>query len=168
MKTTLKINRIIATLVLAFGFFTASSQEVKLENQALYLINFVKYFDWAHENVTIGVVGDSPISSELSTQLEGNSRIKLISNIDSNNAADCDMIFIPDAATSEFSLIQELVGERPVVLVTENEDLASEGAEISFFITSDNKLKFIANRMALEETGISLSTKLYAYARIIN
>ncbi len=162
----MKLNKYLTTLAFSLTWLLSIAQEVKIENQALYLLNFIKYFEWTSEEIIIGVVGNSPIVSELELQVKQNPKVKLRKNVDEVSVKDCSMVFIPEAHTSQFELIQESIGKEKIILVTENESLASQGAEISFYVL-DNKLKFIANRTALNDSGIKLSTKLLHYAKVI-
>lgn len=143
----------------------ASAQVGKF--QALYLINFTKNLDWSGEKVTIGVVGNSKALIELESLADKypNISLKKISGGESVN--DCQMIFLPSAQSRNISLIQNKIGNSPIVLVVEDQSLVSQGAEIAFFMDG-NKLKFLLNKSAIEEAGVTISDKLLTVAKVIN
>ncbi len=164
----MKLRRFLIPSLLVAAWFSSVAQEVKPQNKALYLINFTKYFDWTHENISIGFVGDSPIFDEMRKLLTRDSYIRLLDNLQDDQVSGCDMIFLPKAHNERFAVLQEVIGSRPVILVTDSEELISEGAEISFYVASGNKLRFIVNREELENTGIRMSTKLLSYAKVLS
>ena len=154
------------SIILFSNFFMMAHGQVP-KFQALYLLNFSKNLDWNLEETTIGVVGNCKTLSELQGLVSKypNIAIKKISLNES--VADCQMIFLPSSQRKNFDTIQRKIGSFPIVLVSEDEDLASRGAEIGFYLEG-NRLKFTINRTALRETRVTVNDKLLSIARIIN
>ncbi|WP_420318907.1 YfiR family protein [Ekhidna sp.] len=155
----------IGVLLVSSLGMNASAQVGKF--QALYLVNFTKNLDWPGENVTIGVVGNSKALIELESLVSKYPNISIKKISGSESIRDCQLIFLPTAQSRNISLIQSKIGSLPIVLVAEDRSLVSEGAEIGFYMEG-NKLKFVINKSALDDSGISASEKLLSVAKIVN
>lgn len=163
----MKLKHTLTLLICSFIGLSSFAQQVNAENQAKYLFYLTNYLDWGHNEVTIGVMGSSPTSDELHDLSEdnGNVTVKIIHEIE--KIALCDILFLPESQTSEFEVVQREIGLLPIILITENETLASRGAEISFF-EANGKLKLALNKQALEETGIMVDSKILSYSHIVD
>ncbi|MEQ9405742.1 MAG: YfiR family protein [Cyclobacteriaceae bacterium] len=142
-----------------------SAQESRYK--ALYLFNFTKYIDWSGENITIGVIGNSPVLLELEALASQNHKINLIKISGSEYVDDCDIIFLPSAQTRNFELIQEKIGSNSTILIAEDENLITRGAEMAFYMEG-GKLKFTVNKSELEATGLKMSSSLMIQAKVVN
>ncbi len=135
--------------------------------QALYLVNFTKNLDWSGENVTIGVVGNSKTLIELESLSSKYQNISIKKIAGSGSIENCQMVFLPSAQSRNFSAIQSKIGSAPIILVAEDESLISKGAEIAFFMEG-NKLKFILNKSAINDSGVKVNDKLLSVAKVVN
>ncbi len=135
--------------------------------QALYLINFTKNIEFSSDNITIGVVGNTKTLIELESLVAKYPNISLRKIAGTESIDKCQMIFLPSAQTRNFDLIQNKIGSLPIVLVSEDQSLASKGAEMSFYMEG-NKLKFVVNKSAFSDAGIVVGDKLLAIAKVIN
>ncbi len=134
--------------------------------QALYIFNFTKYLNWDSEKVIIGVMGNSQVLIELERLASQNAKVELLKISGAEAIDQCNMIFLPLAQTRNFDLIQAGIGDAPIVLVSEEESLINKGAEIAFY-TENDRLKFVINKTAVEESGVQMSTRLASLGRII-
>ncbi len=160
------MKRIIAlcfasVLALSSGVY---GQESKYK--ALYLFNFTKYIEWSGDKITIGIIGNSPVLLELETLTKQNSKIELLKISGSESIDRCNMIFIPEAQTRNFDLVQERTGSSTLI-VAENESLISKGAEMAFY-REENKLRFMVNKSELDASGLKMSSLLLGRAKIVN
>ncbi len=154
------------TVLLISGAGTKLFSQVN-KFQALYLINFTKNIDWGSENITIGVVGNTKTLIELESLVAKYPNISLRKIAGTESIDNCQMIFLPSAQSRNFELIQGKIGSLPIVLVSEDESLASKGAEIAFFMEG-NKLKFTLNKSALSGAGVEVGEKLFSIGKVIN
>jgi hypothetical protein len=137
--------------------------------QALFITKFIGYINWTGKssNLTIGVVGDSPVLQELESALKKRGKkniLKKISNVDA--VSDYNVIFIPDGQVKLFDEIQQHTAGKPVILITETMELADQGSVITFYMEND-KLRFIVNKTAAESRGLSISKELLGMAKVI-
>ncbi|MFK7952218.1 MAG: YfiR family protein [Ekhidna sp.] len=158
------IYTVVVLLLCTIGM-KATAQVDKF--QALYLINFTKNLDWSGEKVTIGVVGNSKAIMELQSLASKYDNISLKKISGGESIKDCQMIFLPSAQSRNISMIQSKIGDSPIILVAEDRSLVADGAEIAFY-QEGNKLKFLLNKSAINQTGVSISDKLLAVANVVN
>jgi len=152
---------LLMTMLVSPGF----SQVSKF--QALYLLNFSKNLDWNRQNIVIGVVGNTKALLELESIVSKYPNVSLKKISGGESVSDCQLIFLPSSQSRNFKLIQDKIGKASTVLVTEDDQLAYQGAEIAFFLEG-NKLKFYINEKALAQSGVKATDKLLSIAKLIN
>ncbi len=135
--------------------------------EAIYLYNFTKYinFQKASDGYTIGVLQEKGVANELQDNLQnkGGVQVKTIST--AAEAEGCHIVYIPKTESSQLSgLVAQL--EKSEVLIVTEEDLAKEGAPVSF-VVEGSKLRFKINQLALEQTGLKASGSLLNLAILI-
>jgi hypothetical protein len=162
-------------LVGGSSFFTPSqsdSQEYVLK--AAFLYRFIDYVDWGNnegQNFTISVLGESEIMNPLNEiakekKVRGkNMYIKKC--LDINDIGLCQVLFISHTYTADISSVISTIGNRPILIVTEQKDACEKGAQINFLIAED-KLKFEINPKAASKAGLKISSELLQHATIIN
>ncbi len=144
----------------------AFAQDVDYKTYTLFLYNFMKYVEWptTEGDFVIGVVGESPVKKELE-QLAKNKKAKgrqivVINVANPNDAAMCNMIYIPSSKSAELKPIYEKVKGKSVLIVAEREGLARKGASISFAIDDDDALKFDINKSTLDSQNLKIANML--------
>ncbi len=165
MSRFIKYNILLATFSILFSIQTTNvhSQDIDPKAYTLFLYNFMKYVEWptTEGDFIIGVVGDSPIKTELHT-LAKNKKVKgkqivVISVSSTSDALLCNMIFIPAGKSTELKLISEKIKGKSILLVAEREGLAKKGAAISFFIGDDDSLKFDVNKNVIDNQSLKIA-----------
>ena len=152
-------------LLLGIGSSRLYAQEDKYK--ALYIFNFTKYIDWQDQNeIVLGVVGNSPVLLELEVLVNRNPNIRLKKISGEEGIEECDLVFLPNAQTRNFSLIQSKISNSKIVLVAENEDLINQGAEMAFYKEGD-KLRFMLNKNAFDRAMMKVSSSLLAQAKVV-
>jgi hypothetical protein len=158
---------------LVFCFWILSSiicmaqDQTKIE--AIFITRFVEYIEWPTGKVdfTIGVVGNSRVLLELQeiVKVQGKKiAVKKITGATDSNG--CNIVFIPENESKNFVNIKSITTGKSVLIITENKDLAQQGAGISFY-TEGGKLKFILNKAAIETQTLKISSSLLSIAKVI-
>ena len=167
LRTFVVRNFVIFAVGLA-SFSTAQTCMAQVPKfQALYLLNFSRNLDWNQSNVTIGVLGNSKTFGELESLVAKYPNISLQKLAPGEPLSSCQMVFLPVSQNKNFDAVQQKIGSSPIVLVAEDSDLASKGAEIAFFMEG-NKLKFSINKGALDASGVKVNDKLLSIAKVVN
>lgn len=163
MHRTIRICLLLTVIV--FGSYRVNAQASKY--QALYIYNFTKYMNFTTDKVTIGVLGNSPVLLELQKRAQTGSNLQIIKLAGDDRVTECNIVFIPEAQERNFSLIQNRVGDAPIVIVSETEAMLAQGAEIAFYYEG-SKLKFALNKPAMDASKVKVSNSLLGLAKIVN
>lgn len=152
---------------------TASAQIKDYRSQALFMYNFIKYVNWpvSSDYFVIGVMGDCPITSELSKlasikKTPDGRTITVVMIDDLAKADNCQMVYIPDGYGKDISKLVLAVQARPALIVSERDGLTKKGAEISFFIKDDDKLGFSISRKNMDHKKLKASGELLRLAEL--
>lgn len=136
--------------------------------QALFMSKFIDYVKWPEgkDNLVVGIVGNSRTLIELQKMMEQKNKavIKKISS--AADVAGCDMVFLPADQSKLFSTINNDTMGRSILIITEGEELARQGAVISFYV-DQGKLKFFINKSAAEARNLQISGALMSLAKLI-
>lgn len=161
----------VGAAMLLLILLTPSSEGVTIINKddddrhkAMYLLNLVRYIDWNQQEVTIGIVGNSPVTGELQELAQKSKKVQIKTFAEISAIEDCNILFLPGIETRSFSVVQDQLGTGEILIVVDNKSLIHRGAEMGFFI-EDEKLKFAVNKGAIEQTGIKVSNSLLEKAR---
>lgn len=165
-------NSIILRGFLTFAFISFIIQSTQAQDlskyHALFIGNFIKYVEWptTHDKLTIGVAGSSKTFEEMKKYLERENKTKVrkIESID--DCVSCQIIFLPTGQEKLFEPIKKSIANKDILLVTEEERFAEEGASISFFLLN-GKLRFIVNKSVSEAHNLKISSGLLRMAKVI-
>jgi hypothetical protein len=139
--------------------------------KAGYLYNFAMLTEWPSnamgENLELCLIGNDDFGPALEA-LQGktvNSRrinIRLLAH--PRDAKECQVLFIAEVAHSEFALLKREIAGRPILTVTDNENLAKSGVAI-FLRPEGQRLVFEINTNAVRSADLSISSRLLRLAR---
>ncbi len=164
-------------LLLLIGFlsfmFSAMGQSEKY--QAVFIYNFTKHIEWPDHlrggDFVIGVIGNSPIISELETMAQsrkvGNQQIVVKKFKTLDEIGVCHVLFIPTARSADLNTIVSMVKNNNTLLITDKEGLANAGAAINFVIR-DNKQKFELKKSNATKYGLKVSSELERLAIVVD
>lgn len=168
----MKISKILFIL-LFFISIAGYGQEAKYK--AVFMYNFTKHFEWpvAYRtgNFVIGVLGNPIIIGELEAvttgKKAGNQPIVIEKYKDATEIGKCHILFLPSNKSKEIQAVIEKIGTNPILLVTEKDGLAQEGAAINFII-QEGKIKFELNKNVVTKQGLKISSYLETLAIAVN
>ena len=177
IRKKLTLSIILKRVILLIGvflllFFIESRAQISTRKlEAIYMYNFTKYINWQTQGSTfvIGVLDEKKVAAELSENLQ-NKEVKgqpiQVQNIGSVTEANkCQILYIPKSNSGQLQSILSAVSSADVLVVAED-DLAAEGASVSFFIDG-SKLRFKINKEALDKAGLQASSNLLSLAVVI-
>jgi hypothetical protein len=151
--------------------FEAKAQVSSVKMEAVYLYNFTKYVNWTGggDKFVIGVLGSPEMKEELDKSLTGKkvgTRDIEIRDIAVSQVIDCSIVYLGSSQSNSLATINTKIKGKNILLVTQ-EDLAEQGACISFFM-QNGKLKFKLNQAALRDSGLKTSENLLTFATVIS
>jgi len=145
--------------------------QVSTESQlkAAFLINFMKYVEWPARsaNGTICLVGRDTLGASLAPyegrQVAGHElHIRRITGPD--QAAECQVLFIPDIEEARFQAVLRWVENRPVLTVSDAEAFTGYGGAIAL-VRVEGRLQFDVNVEALNSAGLRPNSQMMRLAR---
>jgi hypothetical protein len=154
------------------GRVAANSLEHKIK--AIFIYKFIHFIEWpdsgkSSEEMTIGVLGDSPLwksLNELKKEEDPNNKIKLMKIGTLSEIKDCEILFV---STSEKSRFQELLVRTegtPTLTISDTQGFADMGGQINFYL-KDGKVRFEINIDSVKKSHLRISSKLLRLAKIV-
>jgi hypothetical protein len=162
-----KVFLVLLILCLQANQTSEAQQPMNYTIQANIIYRFTKYIDWPGTGKTgdfvIGVVGDSPLSNELKSfvvnKTVGGQKIIVKKFSPSATTFDCQILFISEDESRSLKRIAARTGGTAILIVSESEGLALQGACINFVIVSDH-LKLEINKGNIERRSMSIASEL--------
>ena len=153
----------------------ASSEALEYQLKAGFLFNFAKFVHWPTNNLAtnefrIGVLGRSKAYPVLDAALAGktieNRIVKVMQVRNTNEAVNCQMLFVPRAASEKSQKISQEVSLLPILTVGEETGFATRGGCINL-VPRQQSIRFEINLKACEKAGLKVSAKLASMATLV-
>ena len=182
-KPGLRVAKVIRTLVLLACLLSAcpgrAAETSLTEHQvkALFLFNFTKYVDWpagtfltASNPITIGVLGQDDIKSELTRAVAGknvNGRAIVIRPITKESEiAGCQILFIAKSENSRLAEILRKIADQPILTVGEDDTFLPQGGIINLALKA-GKVRPEINLQSAQTAKVQISSKLLSVADVV-
>ncbi len=173
------INILLIGLFFCLGLFSASGQNLDGKITSIFIYNFTKYIKWPSGTETgdfvIGIMGETPAEVELQklaakVKINGNRTmvIRKISGVNATAVRSCHILYISRKESRSVKEIATIVGNAPVLLVSEGMGMANKGSTISIYIDDDtDKLRLELNKKELEHHQMKASSELLSLAVVL-
>jgi YfiR/HmsC-like len=152
----------------------SKGQSFDYRENSVYIYNFIKYTEWPQKKsaIQIGVVGNSPVESELRNLLnkkKNGSVSYSIKNILPAEAKFSDVVIVSKSAAGKMKEIEQATEHQPILVITEKENLSRLGACISFFTDedNDNKTMYQLSLKNCKSRGLTVNEQILANAVLI-
>jgi hypothetical protein len=134
--------------------------------KALFLYNFTKNVEWPADmrqgDFVIAVYGDSPVIGELekvaATKKVGQQNI-VVKKVAAGAIDKCHILYLPTGKSGDFGSVLSKVEGKPILLVTDKDGLAQQGACINYVIVG-GKLNFEINKSRFQKQGLQMASAL--------
>jgi hypothetical protein len=158
-------------LLFIFSSFQGKNEISEPTIKALFIYNFTKYVEWPVQkdraHIVIGFYGPSVVIDELkkicANKKVQDREVEIRQANDISEAEKCDIFFIPQSESSDFSYLNQHLQGKGVLIVTEEKGLGQKGAAINI-IEQDQKIRFELNEAAIKHAGLKISSQLLALA----
>ena len=163
-------------LLLSFAFFVMHIAHAQNEKfKALFMYNFTKYIEWPaaarQGDFVIGVLGNSPMTKELEIiagkQKVGSQNIVVKTFNTIEEVTNCQILYIPTAKSSSLPQVIDKVNGKSVLLVTDKDGLAKQGACINY-VKDGDRIKYELNRNNVEKRGMVVNSSLVTLGIPVN
>jgi hypothetical protein len=167
------LTGILLAVTSAFYIPQQSDQE-EYNLKAAFIYRFTDYVDWGtinDENFTIEILGESAITAPLKEIVKDkkikNKSVDVKEYHDINDIGQCEVLFISKTYSGSIESVLSKIGDKAVLIITEQKGDAEKGTHINFLI-SENKLRFEINLKAITKTGLHISSQLLQHAILVN
>jgi len=157
-----------------FAQGTANLAEYQIK--AAYLYKFLGFIEWPPSAfqppdapLTIGVLGAGSLADEL-TQIVANrqagGRPVLVRRVQPGQpTTDLHVLFVARAETHRLAAMAAATKDKPLLVVTETDEAATQQGSAINFVVVDDKVRFDVALQAVERASLKVSARLLTVAR---
>jgi hypothetical protein len=156
--------------------YLGAQESVEHKVKAAFIHKFIKFTQWPkatfisdNSPIIIGVYGESPIWSGLKN-LENKPvmgrRLKILKMKEPDKTKKFQIIFVSKTKKDEVDSLLNKINKSGVMTIGESDGFAEKGGMINFVIVG-SKLRFEINVVAIERSGLKLSSKLLRLGKIV-
>jgi len=168
---------VIAILSLMNCTRYAAQSATEYQVKAAYLFNFLKFVEWPQDSPpdpqakwVIGIVGDSPVGTELSKLAEGRNVLGRDLQIKKLQAADnlrsCNILFISETERKHVPAILTALRGSSVMTVADMDKFIESGGMVELGM-DDARVRVTIDVGATDRAHLKISSKLLALARAV-
>lgn len=167
-------------LALALPWSGGAPAQALTETQlrARFLINFLRFTEFPANafpsaNAALGIcilgAGD-PLEgalAEVQGAIVGGRKVAVRSHVDAEQAADCQLLYVPDVELRRLTAARDSIGRHPVLIVGESEAVLDRGGMIALR-DADRHLAFVVSLSPAKHAALSFSPQmLHAAASVL-
>jgi hypothetical protein len=165
------------TMLLLSGARAQSPTAGEYQVKAAFLYNFAKFVEWPPSSFSdasapfrICVFGPNPFGTELrditNAKMVNGHKLEVYQVIDLQTARTCHIVFIASSEAGQLKRILESLRGSYVLTVGDIKGFAEQGGMISFVLENE-RVQFVVNRKATEQSGLKISSKLLSVAKLV-
>lgn len=146
------------------------NESIEYQVKAAFISNFIAFTLWPadiSENIKLCLYGEDNFGSsfdQIEKKPSGKGRIKVQRTNDENVLADCQAVFIAKSNINHLSHVLNNLREKPILLLADSPNAASQGVNINMNVNSDGKVTFEINLATARLSKLDFSSKLLQLA----
>lgn len=161
------MKKIFIFLVMTLFAVSTLTAQNTAKIQSIFIYNFIKLIEWPASyrtgNFNIAVLGNDAIYDELSALAQakkaGNQTI-VVKKINSlGELSNPHILYVPKSQSGQIENAKAAIGKKSVLLISDDGDGTSKGADINFIIV-DNKPKFEISPAGAQAKSLQVSSNL--------
>lgn len=145
--------------------------------KAVWIAKFPHFIDWPKNDIdsskyfNIGIWKKDPFKGQLDSlyktdQIDGKEvYVEIVTH--KKDLKSIDLLFLPAENKTNIEAILKMCSSHNLLLISEEEGCAKQGAHINFIIVN-NKVRFEINEKALRKSGFFVSFRLLNISKIVN
>ena len=168
----------LAVTLLVPTALAANDGDKEITAKAQFLVELADHIEWqedtnqaAKDNVTIYVVGESPVTEALLEQAAAASsesreiKVEVVSVND--DFTGCQILYLASDDLGVLAKVLKKVNGTKIITVADAKDFARYGAMINFVVEDGSKVGYVINKLVAETIGVKLDSKLMDKAVLI-
>lgn len=155
---------LFAIMLILTGASVKAQTRQSLETRLVF--TFINNIEWqqSKSSVSIGVLGNSRILTEISNHIKRNKLPHRVSRINYVKEADnYDIVVIPAGLAIEVDELLAVIGTKNILTIAEEKKIANKDIDICF-VNEEGKLRFVVNETNANKKGLKIGDKLLDYA----
>jgi hypothetical protein len=155
----------------------AAQSATEYQVKAAYLFNFLKFVEWPQDSPAdpqakwvIGIVGDSPVGTELSKLTEGRNVLGRELQVKKFQATDnlrgCNILFVSESERKHVPAILNALRGSSVMTVADMDKFIESGGMVELGM-EDARVRVTIDVGATDRAHLKVSSKLLALARAV-
>ena len=166
----------VALILLGLALPLQADAPTEYEVKAAFLYKFVSYVDWPREAIDdieyfeVGILGESPFDEALAPIFEEkrvlDRPVRFRRDVTLEEAKECHLLFVANSESKNATTIAKALANLPVLTVGDEAAFAEEGLIIAFEMV-ENRVRFVINADAADESPLRVSSRLMEVARVI-
>ncbi len=172
MKKNLK--NYLAILLLGITMIAYGSDPSKYKVFVGFINHFTKFVQWPDDkksgDFVIGVLGDSPITTELQVlagKTVGAQKIVIKNFSNESSIIPCHILFVSETASKSLASAAAKASSNKTLIITEWIGAAKKGADINF-IEDGGSIKFEISNNANNAHGLKIASKLKELGKVVD
>ena len=155
-------------------WFSSSLKAQEEKFKAVFIYSFTRNIDWPsaamRDNFIICVMGESKIVQELkdlaSTKKISNRTVSILTVQAGQSIPDCNVLFITKENDKQISGTAKLLGNKPVLIISDRSNGCKLGAGINFILRNQN-LNFEISKTGILARGLLVNNQILALGTIV-
>ncbi|MDA3852823.1 MAG: YfiR family protein [Bacteroidales bacterium] len=170
----MKVNtyKILFLFLLYIG--SSYGQVSEYESKAAFIERFTRFVKWPSEiesqTFKMVVFGENPFNDALDELFEGtqikNQNVELIYTDKIEDLNHVNLVYISSSEKSRVEEILIALSQKPILIIGDSNGFCKMGVHINMYV-DDNYVRYEINQKALKESGIKVSSLLFASAKIV-
>jgi hypothetical protein len=168
------IKHTILLLLLAVINHTVQAQISESDVKAAFIERFTRFVEWPEEfadsTFKIAVIGKNPFNTSLEDLFNKkevkNQKAEIIYTNNISDLTNVNLVFIAGTEKKRMKEILSAIGEKPILIISDTEGFCQMGTYINMYIDG-NHIRYEINVEALEKSGLKVSSRLLASAKIV-
>jgi hypothetical protein len=147
------------------------SEEKEYKNKAFFIFSFTRYIEWPMktlEDFTIGVIGSSPITEKLRSELAdkkvGSRNIRIKEFSSAKGIEECHIVFVPAKSYGQLAGAVSRGNKSSILVITEADGALESGSHINFSVQGDDVF-FSVNKNGMKQAKLKVSSSLLNLAK---
>ena len=157
------------------GIAQGASNEADVK--AAFVYNFLKFVDWpphalarSDQPLSIAIVGEGPVADAVESLLEGKkvgTHALVVVRVKAGDPlADVHAVFVTGADKDKAHRTLATRGSAAILTIGDDDQFAARGGIIGLYV-EDRRVRFEVNTAAADATGLRVSSRLLALARLV-
>ena len=161
---------LMALSLMLFSRPSFPNENIEYQVKAAFISNFIAFTQWPsdlNEGIQLCLYGEDlfgPTLDQIEQKPNNKGKIKVRRTNDESTLTECQVVFIAKSHINNLSHILNNLRDKPILLIADSPNAASQGVNINMNVNSDGKVTFEINLATARLSKLDFSSKLLQLA----